>query len=563
MLSEFYEYGGAFGQGPVGCGKTLITTLASLVMSFLPEERRPKRPWLVVPAALRSKTYTDIQKASKHWRVPRCRIGVSTEDNVLSIVSYSEISVTTGFGRLDRGAPDCLIFDEAHSIKSLKASVTRKFHQHILRRRKQGLPTYVMLLSGTMAKRSLHDFWHLLFYARPDHMPLPVRYVDLADWALALDEKVLASERLDPSELLVLDRGDVEPEEDGSAMVYARKVVQKRIFSTPGILTSRSAEVDCSLRVEGYEFPPPPECEEAFAQLRSSENPCTPDGWPLSDSLSVWRHATEIALGFYSYWDPRPSQEWMDARRTWYSEVREALDNNAHTGLDHRSHLTSTRDVALLVQHLIKHGMSSSERERWGATVEAFQVWKAIEPTFTPPIEPPAAWVSDAALRHVAAWKGPGVVWTWHRPFARKLAELTKWPYYGSGGLNARGGRIDDEKPENTVIASIHANQQGRNLQFWNKSLIVFPPPTGNIFEQVAGRMHRSGQMADEVVYEVMIGCTEHFRGFVQSKRDAKFHRTMLDAPAKLEYCDVVIPEIVHRDSWAFRGVDKRIGEED
>jgi hypothetical protein len=82
---------------------------------------------------------------------------------------------------------------------------------------------------------------------------------------------------------------------------------------------------------------------------------------------------------------------------------------------------------------------------------------------------------------------------------------------------------------------------------------VVFPPSTGTIWEQLLGRLHRSGQQADDVVFEVMLGCREHVEGVLQAKRDAGFHRTMLDAPAKLEYCDLVIPEIRSRGTWAFR----------
>jgi hypothetical protein len=74
-LAEFYFLGGLFGPMRVGAGKTLVTFLVATVMGA-------KRPILVIPAKLRSKTKRDFEKLAADWRGP----------DSLRIVSYEELS---------------------------------------------------------------------------------------------------------------------------------------------------------------------------------------------------------------------------------------------------------------------------------------------------------------------------------------------------------------------------------------------------------------------------------------------------------------------------------------
>ena len=40
----------------------------------------------------------------------------------------------------------------------------------------------------------------------------------------------------------------------------------------------------------------------------------TPDDWDLMMATEVWRVANELALGLHYVWDPRPPEEWRNAR---------------------------------------------------------------------------------------------------------------------------------------------------------------------------------------------------------------------------------------------------------
>jgi len=83
------------------------------------------------------------------------------------------------------------------------------------------------------------------------------------------------------------------------------------------------------------------------------------------------------------------------------------------------------------------------------------------------------------------------------------------------------------------------ANSEGRNLQQWNKSLVISCQPSGKLFEQLLGRTHREGQEADEVSYEVMFACKEQMDGFYQALADARYLQDTLGSPQKLLYADL------------------------
>jgi hypothetical protein len=53
--------------------------------------------------------------------------------------------------------------------------------------------------------------------------------------------------------------------------------------------------------------------------------------------------------------------------------------------------------------------------------------------------------------------------------------------------------------------------------------------------------MHREGQTADEVSYEVMFACKEQMDGFFQALADARYLQDSLGSPQKLLYADVVL----------------------
>jgi hypothetical protein len=148
---------------------------------------------------------------------------------------------------------------------------------------------------------------------------------------------------------------------------------------------------------------------------------------------------------------------------------------------------------------------------------------------------------------------------------------MTGLPYFANGGKDKTGRPIEDADPKKSLLASIASNAEGRNLQGWNKALVTSAPPTGTLWEQMLGRLHREGQTADEVTYEVMVSCREQLAGFEQAMRDANFHADLLGSDMKMasqdlrgvvsldldlsprtSYADIIVPAF-HSRGWAWR----------
>lgn len=474
----------------VGRGKALISILLPLVMGA-------ERPVLFVPAQLRDQTTRKVlPMLAKHWRLhPRLRV-----------VGYSELSIAKNRHLLDDLAPDLIVLDECHNAKNAQAARTKRLREYLKARPE----TMVAALSGTATRRSLRDYWQLVLWTlKPDLSPLPSTWREVADWADALDEGLEDHERQDPGALMLLCR-------DGE---NARDGYRRRLTETPGVVATSAVDLGVSLRLSKTSFDPPPKVNAALAKLRKSWT--TPYGDEISEAVDLWRHARELALGFFYRWEPSPPKDWLEARRAWKRLARETLRNNRR-GLD--SELLVARDFA--------------ERHRRGESSEAAATWFAwheIKGTFE--IQTVPEWIDDFAVQRAAKWladesEGPGVVWVEHIAFGERLAQASGRPYFGAG-MRASAEILDASGP---IIASVAAHGEGKNLQAWSRALVVSPPSSGKTWEQLLGRQHREGQLADEVEVDVLLHAEEQEESMRQAMRDADYIEQTTGARQKLNF---------------------------
>lgn len=485
--------GGLFGPISVGNGKTLVSLLAPYILDA-------QRPLLVLPAGLIAKTNNDWAELRKHWLIP----------NHVRLHSYEKLGRVQDAAFLEDYKPDLLIFDEVHKLKNKRAAVTRRVSRYI----HDHPETKVIALSGTIMRKSLLDFGHILRWCLKDNAPIPVTQNELEEWAAALDEKVNELDRYEPGALLKLCPG-------GSTVEDARRGFRARLTETPGVVATigDGERVDCSIYVNAIKYNVSLETEAHFAKLRREWR--TPDEWELSQPVDIWRHAKELALGLFYKWDPRPPQDWRDARREWAAFVREVLSHSR------------TLDSELQVVHACDAGKLDAR---------ALNRWREIKDTFIP--NTVAVWCDDSALNVCLEWmKSPGIVWTEHDLFARRLAKVSGCKYYGARGLTSSGEFIDNADPKQAAIVSIDANREGRNLQSkWNRNLITSLPEGADAMQQLLGRTHRPGQMADEVIVDILLGCAEHANAWRRCLAAAKAIRDTTGAEHKLLLADVNWP---------------------
>lgn len=490
-LQELHDMGGLYGPIPVGSGKTLISFLAPTVVEA-------ERPLLVVPAKLREKTVREFQVLAKHWKAHKG----------LHIVSYEKLSRANGTKLLQRYRPDLLIFDESHRLKNRSAAVTRKITQWM-----QAFPnTRVLAMTGTSTKRSLLDFAHILYWTLPNCFPLPRNVEELESWACAVDEiKVFENRRsTEPGALFTLCN-NVEKLQGQSGV---RSAVRRRIQETPGVVSLDSVQLDASLNIEisletGYNQ----EVRRLAQQLREGFLPngdvYLEEGKEAQALQTKWRIMRTLTSGFWYEWDPRPPQDWLDLRSAWRKTVRNILAKNI-PGLESEAlvaRAAAAGKINRAVEDLYKEWREQRDKHKWD----------------TVPV-----WVDDVIIHRVAKWskEHTGLIWVSEVALGERLERDLGLPYFREGGCDRKGRYIESTSPkkDGCVVASVQANGEGRNLQAWNDNLVISPPPTGTVWEQLLGRTHREGQLAEEVWVDVIIGCETEWQCWQQALRDSKFH---------------------------------------
>jgi hypothetical protein len=491
-LASIHRYRGLLGFIGVGEGKTLITYLAPTVL-------QAKRPLLIVPAKLREKTRRDFRALLPHWKAHQG----------FRVISYEKLGRAKWADLLDRLAPDCIICDEAHRLKNKRAAVTRRVQRYL----EQNEECAFVAMSGTLTSRSLKDFGHLALWALRDKCPLPRGPDELSRWARAVDEK--CGQRVHPGVLSELVEEEV-------SLQTVRRGLAKRIHEAPGVINTPLGGIAASLILDGFTLDVPPRVEEHLKNL--TVHFMAPNGEECTPS-DVWRISRQLACGFYYRWDPEPPAAWLRARNAWNRFVRETLDRDLPD-------LDSEMRIAQAIDRAIDHGARPH-----GA--EELLAWRRVRGIFTPNVVP--TWLDDAPLRQIlrrVPKSTPTLIWVEHVAVGQWF-ERQGIPYHHNQGMDAQGVYVEDRRGQ-TVALSIAANAEGRNLQTWEHNMIVSPQSSGRVMEQLLGRTHRPGQLADEVTGDVYIGNDKVYDGFLQSYADAIYQYAMTNSPQKLLLADLV-----------------------
>ncbi len=479
-LKELEEKGGLFGNLGCGAGKTLISLLAPLAASS-------SKALLLVPAQLKKKTEEiDIPFYSQHFNLPE-----------IKILSYSMLSSAKKADFLEEYAPDLIICDEVHKLKSTKSARTKRVMRYLT----LNPSVKFVALSGTMTKRSLKDYWHLIRRCLgPENSPLPNGWPEFNDWCLALDSGVPEWQRMDPGALLGFCNKEETPREGFS----------RRLRDTKGVVSSKESALNEGLEISSYSLAVPSQVKDAVSQMKKDWR--TPDGEIITEASSLWSHSVELAFGFYYRWiwpDGKVDREWLSARKEWRSFVQSILRGG-------RSRYDSPLQVA-----------NACRRE--DIFSPSFGHWESIKNRVSPKTEP--VWVSEEPLKEVADMvcqsSFNGLVWVHHKTVGQKLQQLTGLPYFGGGdnGVLSHPGKC---------IVSINAHATGKNLQRFNQNLLVYCPSSGATWEQLISRTHRPGQKEDTVFFRIPQHTPELKNAFIKARQDARYIQKTMGQEQKL-----------------------------
>lgn len=494
MLADFAEVQGLFAMVGVGKGKTLASMMLPCFGTF-------RRPLLLVPANLREKTYYDMRELARHWMIhPQIRV-----------MTYEQLSGLDAESVLNDHAPDLIMADEAHKLKDRRTARTRRFLRFM--RDNEGKVRFAAM-SGSQFRRSIKELHHLAGLALPDeNCPVPYHWPTVEDWGQALDPTTIAGLRPRPGVILQLAPDPTDRKL--KPLEQARRSFRRRLTSTWGVVSTKGADdVEASLILRERKVKVPTAILEALGHIRETQE--TPNGDELEQAVDMWRHARELACGFWSMWEPAPPPEWLAARKAWQKHVREML-SLGRPGLD------SPLQVALHFK----------EDER-------LRRWRAVREAYNPEEHKVAVWVDDFLVKDAMAWleHHRGIVWVEHRAMGYALAEATGLRYYAGGDVANRD--ILTLTGRESIIASIKAHGTGCNLQMFAHSLITSCPPSSDTWEQLVGRLHRTGQKADEVIFDTYLHVPEILEGLVKTFEEARFVEETSAQQQRILYADKI-----------------------
>ena len=471
-LAEAAAYDGVFCALPVGQGKTLVSFLLPTVMDST-------RALLLVRGSLRDKTFKDFYYLSKHW-IRHDTYFVSTYEHVSTHPEY-----------LEEIRPDLIVADEAHRLKNKNAGCTKR----VIKYWKDSGNTRFVPLSGTLATRSFYDYWHLQLMALPSKMGiLPYDYKEAELWSQALDVEPGVRAGLGALEVF------------GEDMHSARKGFGQFIRKVPGVIYSDSEDVKASISLEIKEVENK-KIKDAYNQLFSMW--MLPNEDLICTGAEFYRHAREIALGFYYVWKYPPPDYWAEARRKYGSFVRYKLKYS-------------------------KKYETASQIDSAYADDPAVFNWKAVEKEFTPETE--AVWFAPEMLRKfvLSILDIDALVWYRHKAVGELLNEFM--PVFGSKGEDIETGAHIYDQSKQTIAVSINAMSEGFNLQQWSSNVVLSPPANGRLWEQMIGRTHRNGQKSDEVDIAVLATLPTAYDDLRKAKKDAEYIEATTTQRQKLNF---------------------------
>lgn len=471
---------------------------------------------------------------------------------------YTLLSTEDSIELLKLIMPKGCIFDEGHNLKNFSAARTRRMMSYITECEPE-----VVVESGTITDKGVQDYHHLISHALGEGSPLPLSNMQAMGWGVVLDSGAMPSETQTGSLVPLIEWArEHYPKEDLPPIVSGfRRAYRLRLTSTPGVVATGDNEIGVSLTISNREIPKPDnfvgyEELQGFMSLVEDEW-ITPSGDEIQDRIHIHKWMSELSCGFYNelYWPEPPifaKRKKISLDEAWdliekarlhhtkeqvynkelrefllYKTTPEGIDTPMAVGkaiLDGRTRGLPSDLIAKWhdKNNLVYEGMP--ERDRNAVRVCSFKVDTAV------------AWAREVWAEE----KTGGIIWYHHNEVGNWLVERLKAA--GLPVLYCPAGENDEIRDEANkgrfMVASIMAHREGKNLQFMQHQFVVQWPRTATVAQQMLGRCHRTGQLADELtVWRADHGSFDVLN-FSACLNDAVYHQQTLGTRMKMVFCN-------------------------
>jgi hypothetical protein len=559
---------GAFCPIGVGWGKTLI----SLMIANAAYAKGVKKSMLFVP----SQVYVQLTTTDIKWA--RARVPLNVPFHYLGekgiqarralahsgkagcyISTYSLMSTKDAEECLHAIAPEEISLDECQNVRHRHAARTQRLMRYVEERKPE-----IVALSGTITNKSIKDYHHLIRAALGHRCPLPHSVTLANEWAAVID----AGASTDDAVQSTGQSGPLTPvihwaqqhfpgEKLPENVIGFRRAYRLRLTHTQGVVASSDAEIGTSLVISNRPIEHP-EHFSGWETLKELFNKVelewkTPNGDEIEHAMQKWKWLFELSAGFYNQltW---PSDETFAQRRNIgvadAAQILERSRDHHEAGQEYASALRSWLDrqgrQGLDTPLLVGNDMARNGPKNVGqALYDLWRVWKSLDFDNRPDRDSTAVRICDYKIQAAVRWaleikdRG-GIIWVMNK-------EIGKWTYEAlcAAGVNAlhcpagpahNASILDPANVGRMLVASIDAHGTGKNLQHFSEQFFVqFPRPASDA-EQVLGRTHRNGQMADELIVNLCNTTLFDQLNFAACLNDALYIQQTTDTRQKLIY---------------------------
>ncbi len=575
-LMAYDMYGGAFLSLRVGAGKSLI----ALMLAQRAYAKGLKKIAIMLPSQVYDQMVSrDVPWARRHvpLSVPMMKLGQITLKRRQALarsgnfgvyfIPYSLLSVDDTDELLDWICPELIVLDEGHNLKNFDAARTGRMfgREGFLNRfeKQHGTRPEMVVMSGTITSKSLLDYWHLLKECLKERCPLPLNGHLVRLWAGVLDSAASrdaggyghgedageGTVRTDTLMPIVRWAQRHFPDEDFPETTRGfRHAFRRRFETAPGIVASNKDDLGVSLVFRNEETPSP--SDETWTKLQELtravvDDGVAPNGDIIDHAMNAYGWLVQLAAGFYNdlYWPD--AEKFAKERDIPVFDAEEILDRAKnyhelqqiyHSAM--RRWLTRNARPSMDTPFLVAGNMHTNGAGNVGPDLyEAWTEMHGADFEGRPQRRSRPIRVCDYKIRHAISWakklkKGRGaVLWHLHREVGTWLyemgvaegVEIVHCPsgQAGSALITSIGDYELGGKGDKIVTASVSGHGIGKNLPAFEEQFVVQWPRSSAQSEQMLGRIHRPGQLADSLTIHMCNTAEVEHTSFAAAMNDA------------------------------------------
>ncbi len=467
---------------------------------------------------IRRNVSVGVQLFNMHGKGPAQRKALATmKPDGITFIPYSLCSRPDFDDLIDLLEPDIVLLDEAQNVKDATRPKGKRLFLYLNERNPR---CRLVAMSGTLTKKTIMEYWHVVARALGDLAPMPLVKNTAREWGGVLDAGSayhVQSHRAGPIMGLVDWAQRTFPNDRISSDITGfRKAYSLRFNSTPGVAASGDADIGISLSVENRS---PTEPRFELTQLMDGvAGMQAPTGEPLTLALEKWSWNYQLTSGFFynlvwpkvdQFSQRRGISEDQAGQIIFDSKELHQATVTYNTLLSNwfKEHHVRGLDQGMLVGQFISQGGTDPLP---GEIVDAW--WHKKELTRPHCIERDhdPVFVCDYKMHAMADWvrslKGAGgLIWYHHEAvgmwaswFLRQVDIPVLWCPAGDPYNEIIA---NPENAGSVIVASMRGHGTGKNLQHFKHNYFLQWPRDAALAQQVIGRTHRNGQDADHLVF--------------------------------------------------------------